>query len=70
MLNWGSGRYACPGRFFAQETLKLMIIYLLGHYEFKHAEETKETPKFLPSNLFIIPNPALPILFRERKALS
>lgn len=70
MLNWGSGRHSCPGRFFAQETLKLMIIHLLEHYEFKHAEETKEVPRFLPNNLFIIPNPALPVLFRERKVSS
>ncbi|KAI1759967.1 cytochrome P450 [Hypoxylon sp. FL1150] len=68
MLNWGAGRHSCPGRFFAQETLKLMMIHLLEHYEFRHAEETKEVPRFLSNNLFIIPNPALAILFRERRA--
>lgn len=67
LLNWGAGRHACPGRFFAQETLKLLIIHLLTHYEFKHAEGTEKTPRFLPSNLFLIPNPALPILFKDRK---
>ncbi|KAL9111457.1 MAG: hypothetical protein Q9227_004135 [Pyrenula ochraceoflavens] len=69
MLNWGSGRHACPGRFFAQETLKLLLIHLLTHYEFKHAPETKEeeTPKYLPNNMFIVPDPALPILLTERK---
>jgi cytochrome P450 len=67
MLNWGAGRHACPGRFFAQETLKLLIIHLLTHYDFKHAEGTEEIPRFLPSNLFIVPNPALPILFKERE---
>ena len=68
MLNWGAGRHACPGRFFAQETLKLLIIYLLTHYEFKHAEGKGKVPRFLENNLFLVPNPALPILFRESEA--
>ena len=67
MLQWGSGRHACPGRFFAQETLKLMMVRLLTHYEFKHTEQDKEVPRFIPNNLFIIPNPALHVVFRERQ---
>lgn len=68
MINFGTGRHACPGRFFAQETLKLMLIHLLTSYEFKHAaEETKETPRYVANNLFLVPNPKLPVLFREKK---
>lgn len=67
MLVWGAGRHACPGRFFAQETLKLLIIHLLTHYEFKHQAGTELMPRYLPSNMFLVPNPALPILFKERK---
>lgn len=67
MLNWGAGRHACPGRFFAQETLKLLLIHLLTHYEFKYTADSKETPRFLSNNLFCVPNPALPILFKERE---
>ncbi|TVY90415.1 Cytochrome P450 monooxygenase [Lachnellula willkommii] len=67
MLNWGAGRHACPGRFFAQETLKLLIIHMLVHYEFKHEAGNEKTPRFISNNLFLIPNPALPILFKERE---
>ncbi|CAJ2510544.1 Uu.00g095130.m01.CDS01 [Anthostomella pinea] len=70
MMNWVAGRHACPGRFFAQETLKLMFIHLLTHYEFKHAEDTKESPRYLSNNLFVIANPALPVLFREKEVVS
>ncbi|KAI0975800.1 cytochrome P450 [Xylaria arbuscula] len=67
MMNWGSGRHACPGRFFAQETLKLMLVHLLTHYEFKHADDQNGVPRFISRNMFTIPNPVLPILMRERK---
>ncbi|TGJ78286.1 hypothetical protein E0Z10_g10478 [Xylaria hypoxylon] len=66
-MNWGSGRHACPGRFFAQETLKLMLVHLLTRYEFKHADDKTGVPRFISRNMFSIPNPTLPILMRERK---
>ncbi|TVY78489.1 Cytochrome P450 monooxygenase ccsG, partial [Lachnellula suecica] len=66
MLGWGVGRHACPGRFFAQETLNLLLIQLLTRYEFKYPDGTEEIPRFLPMNLFLVPNPALPILVKER----
>lgn len=68
MINFGAGRHACPGRFFAQETLKLMFVHLLMGYDFKHTDEGRKGPLFLPNNLFIVPNPALPVLFKAREA--
>ncbi|KAJ5374370.1 Ent-kaurene oxidase [Penicillium concentricum] len=32
-LAFGHGRHACPGRFFAAQTIKLMLAYLVQHYE-------------------------------------
>lgn len=32
-LSWGMGRHSCPGRFFAQQELKLLLSYLVMHYE-------------------------------------
>jgi len=32
-LVFGHGRHACPGRFFAAQTMKLMLAYLVQHYE-------------------------------------
>jgi cytochrome P450 len=67
IINFGAGRHACPGRFFAQETLKLMLIHLVMGYDFKLAEEGRKGPLYVPSNLFIMPNPALPVLFKARQ---
>lgn len=33
--NFGFGRMACPGRFFADNEIKLIVAYLLMHYDFK-----------------------------------
>ncbi|KAM7183454.1 cytochrome P450 monooxygenase [Naviculisporaceae sp. PSN 640] len=68
LLHFGSGLHACPGRFFAQESLKLILVHLLTNYEFKVAEKDKEVPKMVVRNLVLKPNMALPILFRERRA--
>lgn len=32
-LSFGHGRHACPGRFFATQELKLMLAYLVLHYD-------------------------------------
>ncbi|PYI32539.1 putative cytochrome P450 [Aspergillus indologenus CBS 114.80] len=32
-LVFGHGRHACPGRFFAAQTMKLMLAYLVRHYD-------------------------------------
>ncbi|KAI1076751.1 cytochrome P450 [Whalleya microplaca] len=65
-INWGSGTHACPGRFLAQETLKLMFVHLLTHYEFKHPEEGQRRPTDNHHNFNFMPNVGASILFREK----
>lgn len=59
--------HACPGRFFAPETLKLIIIHLMMHYDFKHTDEGRKGLVYLPNNLVVIPNPALLVLFKAER---
>ncbi|KAI9147222.1 Cytochrome P450 monooxygenase ccsG [Paramyrothecium foliicola] len=66
MISWGAGRHACPGRFFSQEALKLMFIHLLTNYEFKHSEEAQEMPLYIHNELFVMPNPTLPIRIKRK----
>ncbi|KAI8953283.1 putative cytochrome P450 [Xylaria longipes] len=33
-MNFGYGRHACPGRWFAGNEIKMIMVYLLEHYEF------------------------------------
>ncbi|KAJ5810978.1 Ent-kaurene oxidase [Penicillium robsamsonii] len=41
-LAFGHGRHACPGRFFAAQTIKLMLAYLVQHYEADPLEHVVE----------------------------
>lgn len=66
-LVWGVGPHACPGRFFAQDALKLIFIHMLTHYEFKWPEEGKCHPDpDTPENMSIMPDVTAPILFKEK----
>jgi len=43
-LSFGLGKHACPGRFFAVQTMEVMLGYLLTQYDFEpFAEEPKYT---------------------------
>lgn len=65
LLHFGSGSQACPGRFFAQESPKLIPVHLTLQYDFKVAEEYEKIPKMVVRNLALKPNMALPVVFRE-----
>lgn len=76
---WGSGSHACPGRFFAQDAIKLMLVFLLRRYQFKFApkegegeksaeggvkEPGTQRPPDMPMNFNIVPNFMAPVLFK------
>ncbi|RGP62599.1 hypothetical protein FSPOR_9178 [Fusarium sporotrichioides] len=48
-LAWGLGRNACPGRFFASNEIKMILAYMLLHYDFEHLAER-------PRNTWIVQN--------------
>ncbi|RTE71224.1 hypothetical protein BHE90_014368 [Fusarium euwallaceae] len=35
-LDWGYGRHACPGRYMAEVTIKLLLVQILLHFEIKN----------------------------------
>ncbi|KAI7716663.1 hypothetical protein KC353_g5224 [Hortaea werneckii] len=41
-LSFGLGKHGCPGRFFAVQTLKLMLGYLVMRYDFELPKEGKD----------------------------
>ncbi|RYP56826.1 hypothetical protein DL771_011601 [Monosporascus sp. 5C6A] len=47
-LNFGYGKAACPGRFFASLTIKMLFVKLITEYEFKFLPGTGR-----PSNLMV-----------------
>ena len=65
MLNWGHGNHACPGRFFADVEIKIVMIYLIRNYDIKLPEGECQ-----PANVWIDGaigrDPSKQILFRSR----
>lgn len=66
-INFGNGFHACPGRFMAQQVLKLIFINLLPKYDFMWQEKNGKRPPALANEFALTPNPSVPILIRERK---
>lgn len=65
-LNWGSGIHACPGRFLADVSLKLIFVHLLTHYDTTYPSEDQHRPADGAKNFMILPDMTAPLLFRER----
>ncbi|KAF7532112.1 hypothetical protein G7054_g8246 [Neopestalotiopsis clavispora] len=63
-LAFGNGRQACPGRFFAAAELKLMLAYILLHYDF---EILAERPGDTWVGILRVPSPSAKIRVKRRK---
>ncbi|KAF4619512.1 hypothetical protein D9613_005419 [Agrocybe pediades] len=64
---FGTGRHACPGRFFAVSELKTMLAYVLLNYDIKFPRDgTRPTNFWFSANC--IPNPMAEVLFKKRMA--
>ncbi|KAJ7777005.1 cytochrome P450 [Mycena metata] len=64
-LPFGTGKHACPGRFFAATELKAMLAHLVLNYDVKAEVEGVRPPDVL-FGLSISPNPAGKVSFRKR----
>ncbi|KAL4243261.1 cytochrome P450 family protein [Abortiporus biennis] len=65
-LPFGVGKHACPGRFFAAFEMKLMLAYIVTHYDVKWPTEG-----YKPANQWffssIIPDRNAQVMFRRRQ---
>lgn len=64
-LNFGHGKYACPGRFFASLEIKIILVKLIMDYDFRLAGNSGR-PKNLTAHEFIFPNPDANLLVKRR----
>ncbi|KAI1408726.1 cytochrome P450 [Hypoxylon sp. FL1857] len=62
---FGYGKHACAGRFFAANSLKVILCHLLVKYEWKLVPGTDPTPIGMGVNF--ISNPTVKILIRRRQ---
>ena len=66
ILNFGHGRHACPGRFFAAQQMKLMLAYLLVNFDMRIGNPGERRPKDFWFGLACMPDPRSRILVRRR----
>ena len=64
-LNFGAGKHACPGRFFAGNEIKMVLSYLLLQFDLK-LKDGQERPKAMTLMMTKTPNPKGEVLFRRR----
>jgi len=64
-MSFGFGRHACPGRFFAANEIKALMVYLLSHYDMKYAPGQKR-PESLQFETQYLPDHDTKVLFRRR----
>ncbi|KAF9047872.1 cytochrome P450 [Panaeolus papilionaceus] len=62
---FGYGRHACPGRFFAAVAMKLILAYMVTHYDLKFPKDGGR-PSDLIVGINVLPNPFAKVLFRKR----
>ncbi|KAL8665789.1 MAG: hypothetical protein Q9202_001911 [Teloschistes flavicans] len=65
MLNFGHGKNACPGRFFASLEIKTILVKLIMDYDFKFVNGMGR-PANLKAHEFIFPNPEGQMMVRKR----
>ena len=68
-LTWGYGNHACPGRFFADNELKVLLIELLRKWDFRVADPAKTNAEFLRKmrELVVVVPQSAEVELRRRK---
>ena len=64
-LNFGHGKAACPGRFFASLEIKCILVRFVMNYDFRLVG--KERPANLSAHEFIFPNPNGELMIKKRE---
>jgi cytochrome P450 len=64
-FGFGHGVHACPGRFFAANEVKILLIHLLMKYDWKFAEDRGRPQPFM-HGVEIICDPTVKLLFKAR----
>ena len=64
-ISFGHGKYACPGRYFASNEIKIILAGILLRYDLKF-EEGKGRPENVRGRTQTWPNKTAEVLFRKR----
>ncbi|KAF4982027.1 hypothetical protein FZEAL_2277 [Fusarium zealandicum] len=64
-INFGAGKHACPGRFFASNEIKLVLAHLLINYDIR-LKQGEDRPKAMSVVMTKAPSPDAELEFRRR----
>jgi cytochrome P450 len=66
-MAFGYGRHACPGRFFADYEIKLIMVHLLMTYDIERGVGQKGRPENFMAEAQMIPNHDAKVRMRRRR---
>jgi len=64
-LGWGYGKHACPGRWFAENEIKLILAMLVLRYDMQLVDKEAGRPANWQFGAQIMPDPTKEVLLRE-----
>ncbi|KIL90538.1 hypothetical protein FAVG1_06271 [Fusarium avenaceum] len=68
-MNFGAGKHACPGRFFASNEIKLVLAHLLINYDIR-LKAGEDRPKAMSVVMVKAPSPNTELEFRRRSLVA
>ncbi|KAI1827034.1 cytochrome P450 [Xylaria intraflava] len=64
-MQFGFGNDACPGRFFASNQIKIVLAYILSHYDIKFGDGVVGRPKNIMFEVNVLADPAAQVFFKK-----
>lgn len=65
-MAFGYGRHACPGRVFASNEIKMIMVHLLMNYDFKFPDGITERPESFATETQCLPNHTAKVCLKGR----
>ena len=65
-VHWGSGRFTCPGRWYASAMMKVVIALIVSKYDVKFPKGQVERLPNVYMDVLVEPNPGQAVLCRRR----
>ncbi|KAJ5908862.1 hypothetical protein N7495_001544 [Penicillium taxi] len=66
-FGFGHGTHACPGRFFASNEVKILVIHMLLKYDWQLKDSSNGRPRNFEMGAESVPSPIVELLFRSRE---
>lgn len=65
-MAFGYGRHACPGRYFASNEIKMIMVHLLMNYSFQFPDGVTVRPESFAAETQFLPNHTAKVMIRKR----